>query len=110
MGSRGAFSGPPFSGRIRINPAILARFTLDNLVASFTFVDDFVTAPTVEPAALLRHEAALCTALDGLTNHINLLFDGSVFILKKPIRFQNHIHGQVGSVIPFLKGALCYQK
>jgi hypothetical protein len=110
MGGRRAFSGPPFSGRIRINPAIRARFTLDNPVASFTFVDDIVTASTVESAALLRHKAALCTALDGLTNHVNLLFDGSVFILKKPTRFQNQIHGQVGSVIPFLKGALCYQK
>src|SRR4030067_3401237 len=110
MGGRLAFSVPPFSGRIRINPAIRARFTLDNLVASFPFVDDFVTASPVEPAALLRHEAALCTALDGLTNHVNLLLDGSVFILKKPTRFQYQIHGQVGSVIPFLKGALCYQK
>jgi hypothetical protein len=102
MGCRRAFSRPPFPGRVRIHPAILPRFTLDDLTASLTLIDDRKAAAPVESATLLGHEAALDAAFGGLTNHASLL----VILMgkqtpKKTDPLTNHGHGQVGSVIPF---------
>jgi hypothetical protein len=83
VGGRRAFPRPPFSGRIRINPAILARGTLNDLAAPLTLIDNRVTASAVEPASLFRHEAAIDPTFDGLTNHTDLLFlDGYVEFKK----------------------------
>jgi hypothetical protein len=102
MGCRRAFPRPPFPGGIRIHPAILSRCALDDLTASLTLIDDRKAAAPVESATLLGHEAALDAAFYGLTNHASLLF-----IMmgkqtpKKTDPLTNHVHGQVGSVIPF---------
>jgi hypothetical protein len=106
MGGCRAFAGPPLSGRIRINSAVLSRRTFDDFAASFALVDDGIAIASIESAAFLRHEAALDAVFDRLTNHGSLLFvvlSSVVDLLnsKKPTRFQNHLHGQVRSVIPF---------
>ena len=105
MGGRWAFAGTPLSCRVRINTAVLSRRAFDDLAASLALVDDGIATAPIESAAFLRHEAALDAVFDRLTNHGSLLFVLSSVVdwlnSKKPTRFQNHLHGQVRSVIPF---------
>ena len=54
----------------------------------------------VESATLLGHEAALDAAFNGLTNHV-LLSPNHGEPTRKSVLLTNHVHGQVGSVIPF---------
>jgi hypothetical protein len=82
MGGCGTFSGPPFSGRIRINAAVLSRRALDDLAASLALVDDHIAGAPVESAAFLRHEAALDPIFNRLTNHGSLLFLSPVMELS----------------------------
>jgi hypothetical protein len=74
MGGCGTFSGPPFAGRIRINAAVFARRALDHLAATLALVDDDIAGAPVESAAFLRHETALDSVFNRLTNHDSLLF------------------------------------
>jgi hypothetical protein len=101
-GSR-AFSGPPFAGRVRINPAVLTRFARDDLGAPFAFIDDRQAAAPVESTALLRHEAALDAALGGLTNHVSLLFFDVYGESEKNRPALNPVPGQAGRLFPFFK-------
>jgi hypothetical protein len=82
MGGCGTFSGPPFSGRIRINAAVLSRWALDHLAATLALVDDNITGPPIESAAFLRHEAAFDTIFNRLTNHVSLLFFPPVVVMS----------------------------
>jgi hypothetical protein len=104
MRGRRAFPRTPFSRRIRINAAILTRGALNHLAASFALFDDGVAGAAVESAPLFRHEHALDPVFNGLTNHSlsPLSFTcGCCKKLKKTDPLKSHIHGQVGSVIPF---------
>ena len=74
MSGCGTFSGPPFAGRIRINAAVFARRAFDHLAATLALVDDAIAVAPVESAAFLRHEAALDSVFNRLTNHGSLLF------------------------------------
>jgi hypothetical protein len=103
MCGRRALAGPPFAGRIRINPAELARFTRDDLCASFALIDDRQAASSVESTALLSHEAALDAAFDALTNHVYLLFSGMYGKSEKNRPALNPCSWPSGSVSPFFK-------
>jgi hypothetical protein len=96
-----AFTGPPFAGRIRINPTKLACFARDDLGASLALIDDREATASVESTAFFCHEAALDAALGGLTNHGYLLFSDRYGKSEKNRPASNPCFWPSGSVIPF---------
>jgi hypothetical protein len=113
MGGCGTFSGPPFSGRIRINAAVFARRALGHLAATLALVDDHIAGAPVESAAFLRHKAALDSIFNRLTNHGSLLFLSPVVELSNskktdPLSKPCSWPSRVGRSLSF-KGAPSYQ-
>jgi hypothetical protein len=53
-----AVAGTPFTFRFRINFAVLTSRAVYNLIATFTFIDNYMTAASVESTAFLGHEGA----------------------------------------------------
>jgi len=82
MGSCGASTKPPFTGRIRIDAAVFACRAFDDLAAIFALVNDGMACAPVESTAFLGHEATLDPVFNRLTNHGFLLFPSPVMELS----------------------------
>jgi hypothetical protein len=82
----GEIAGPfcPLNRGLTIGLAIGTYFVSYHSVTPFAGLHDRITSPTVIGTAVLLHEDALCSHLDGLTNHddlppfsLNLFFQNS---------------------------------
>jgi hypothetical protein len=69
VSSSRTFSRRPFAGRVGINQAVLARGNSQYLVTITAQFQNSMTAPAIESATFLGHEAAILSFFDGLTNH-----------------------------------------
>jgi hypothetical protein len=63
------FSCRPFAGRVGVNLAVPARGYIKYLAAITAQLQNSMTAPSIESATFLGHEAAVLSIFDGLTNH-----------------------------------------
>jgi hypothetical protein len=81
MAGRNAISDKPLTGRFHINPAVTARFQIDDPVASFTFFNNGLTGAVFKIAPLVLHKDTIRARSDGLTNHL--------FHLKKKVEITN---------------------
>jgi hypothetical protein len=62
----------PFDRRLTIGLTIGPYFVSYHSVTPFAGLYDGITSPTVIGTAVLLHEDAFCSYLDGLTNHVDL--------------------------------------
>jgi hypothetical protein len=79
----GAFC--PFDRRFTIGLTIGTYFVRYHSVTPFTGLHDGITSPTIIGTAVLLHEDAFCSYLDGLTNH------GDLPPFSLNLYFSNHL-------------------
>jgi len=72
VGGEVAGSLGPFQAGLAVGLAIRTCFISHHSVTSFAGIHDGITSSTVVGTAVLLHEDAFCSRLDGLTNHGDL--------------------------------------